>query len=159
MARREVQGYWYDPSTQKFYADSKTKEPISSFTFEDFAYINPDADKIKDVNDTLVYGQPSRPLSPWDAPTEETAKAIFDWAKKTVSWHASLRLSEEPVAQHRSHPEWYIYAQKATFNPDEDPETSGFSAGRLASSLIRNGSTWAERSFIAELKNEKAWVE
>lgn len=162
MARREVQGFWYDSETKQFFESKTAKTPVSAFTFEDHKYINPDNDKIKSGEDEVVFGQPSRDLAPWDTPTEETAKAVFEWAKKVCGWHASLSLRAEG-RKDRNFPEWLILGDLVS--PDQENgiyESSGISAGRLASSMIRNGSglqSWTANSLKATLREAGAWLE
>lgn len=159
MPRRETWGFWYDPETKKVYPDAKSKTPVSSWTFDDLQYINPNGE-VKEEEEEIL-GQPSRPLNFFYAPTKETAAVIFAWAKRVAGWHSTLRLQEEPVARDRNFSEWSIYGLKTKADA-EDPETSAFSVGLLAASLLRNGvldNGWAARSFQAELKQQGAWID
>ena len=151
--RREQWGYWFDPTNNNVYTDPVGINPATPFTFENLWYVR-----------TSPLAKPTQALNFFYAPTAKTAKAVFEWAQKVVGPHASLRLQQEPVKidpyGYWTFPEWSIYAAKSDFNPDE-PESDPFSVGLIASSIIRNGDSetgWAARSFIAELKANKAWI-
>jgi len=151
--RRELWGFWFEPSTGLVFPSEEGDKPINNWTFNDLWF------------ESFGWNVRSRPLPFFYAPTKETAELVFAWAKALVGGHAQLRLQKEEIKRNItgawSHPEWSIYAAKTKLDA-EDAESDPFSVGLIAQSILRHGpdkNSWAAKSFITELQHQGAWLE
>jgi len=134
---REVQGLIFDPTSGIAYTrNEESGELVSTgFTFENV--ISPQ------------WLPPFwRYLAFQDYATPQTAESVLKWAREKVFQPGTIaRVIETPPSGwfRPSHPERLIFVSTTD-------RSERFNAGRLASSIARNGSAAAARSFAAELK-------